>query len=133
MVIEKIAGTEERLYRLVGPLVMNPSILKQNNNYPFPTSDAYMWYIAFGDEENQVKGFVPLEIRGKKAIINNYYIAGEDNKVLNKILQKIMQEYAKAYKLQSVTRIDDVAVFLKNGFTTVRTWKLYVKMEIQNL
>lgn len=132
MFIEKIGGTDDRLYQIVAPLVMDPDVLKQNNNYPFPTSESFVWYIAYDSDENRVKGFVPLEIRGKKAIINNYYIVGENTKVLHKILQKIVRECGKMYKLQSVTRIDDVAVFFKNGFSTVRTWKLYVKMEIQN-
>lgn len=59
MEITKLDGTDERLYPLVGPLVMNPEVLKQNNNYPFRTSESYTWYIA--REEKHVVGFVPLE------------------------------------------------------------------------
>ena len=35
MQILKLQGTDRQLYRLVGPLVMNPKVLKSNNNYPF--------------------------------------------------------------------------------------------------
>lgn len=130
MFIEKIGGTEERLYRLVAPLIMDPVVLRQNNNYPFPTSEAYVWYVARNGTPGEVKGFVPVEIRGNQAIINNYYIANKDKDVLDAILQKIVKD-AVEKKLLSVTQVEDVAVFKKNGFSTVRVWKLYVKMEIQ--
>ena len=75
MEITKLDGTDERLYPLVGPLVMNPKVLKQNNNYPFRTSESYTWYIA--REEKRVVGFVPLEQKKNGYVINNYYIEGK--------------------------------------------------------
>ena len=42
MNIERFSGTDERLYRAVAPLVMNPAVLRQNNNYPFKTSVHFM-------------------------------------------------------------------------------------------
>ena len=42
----RLNGVDARLYPLVGPLVMNPAILRQNNNYPFKTSNRYLWYIG---------------------------------------------------------------------------------------
>ena len=35
MKIMTLQGTDKLLYELVAPLVMNPAILRQNNNYPF--------------------------------------------------------------------------------------------------
>ena len=72
MEIEKLGGTTERLYRLVAPLVMKPCILRENNNYPFKTSMHHIWFIAI--EEERVVGFMPVEIKDKYAVINNYYI-----------------------------------------------------------
>lgn len=63
MRIEKFGGTEARLYQLVAPLVMNPAILRQNNNYPFKTSAHYVWFVAL--EGERILGFVPIEIREK--------------------------------------------------------------------
>lgn len=54
-----IAGTDKLLYELVAPLVMNPAILRQNNNYPFKTSRSHVWYIAF--HETAVVGFMPVK------------------------------------------------------------------------
>ena len=41
-----LKGTDKRMYELVAPLIMNPAIIRQNNNYPFKTTDHYLWYIA---------------------------------------------------------------------------------------
>ena len=46
MQILKLQGTDRQLYRLVGPLVMNPKVLQYNNGYPFKTGEHYVWYIA---------------------------------------------------------------------------------------
>lgn len=37
MNILKLQGLDGRLFDLVAPLVMNPAVLRQNNNYPFKT------------------------------------------------------------------------------------------------
>ena len=38
MNILKLQGLDGRLFDLVAPLVMNPAVLRQNNNYPFKTT-----------------------------------------------------------------------------------------------
>ena len=50
MTIEKLDGTSPRLYTLVAPLVMRRSVLRQNNNYPFWTSRAHTWFVAWEGE-----------------------------------------------------------------------------------
>ena len=39
--IMKLNGTDKQLYKLVAPLVMDPEVLKMNNNYPFKTTDKF--------------------------------------------------------------------------------------------
>ena len=46
MIVEKLPGTDARLYALVAPLVMSVPIIRQNNNYPFKTSRKHLWFIA---------------------------------------------------------------------------------------
>lgn len=46
MNILKLQGLDGRLFDLVAPLVMNPAVLRQNNNYPFKTTRNHVWYIA---------------------------------------------------------------------------------------
>lgn len=42
----RIRDDEPELYRLIAPLVMNPKVLKSNNNYPFKNFSGTVWYVA---------------------------------------------------------------------------------------
>ena len=59
MDIIKLQGTDKKLYELIAPLVLNPAVLRQNNNYPFKTGPKYTWYIAI--EKEQILGFIPIK------------------------------------------------------------------------
>ena len=49
-------------------MVMDPEVIRANNNYPFKTGEEYVWFIAIEDKE--VVGFVPVEQKSrKKAVI----------------------------------------------------------------
>lgn len=60
-VVVKMSGTSPELYNCIAPLVMNPEIIKYNHNYPFKTSESFIWFVAFS--ANQVVGFFPVEVR----------------------------------------------------------------------
>ena len=60
-------------------MVMDPEVIRANNNYPFKTGEEYVWFIAIEDKE--VVGFVPVEQKSrKKAVINNYYVKAEGDR-----------------------------------------------------
>ena len=99
MKIEKFSGTDPQLYKLVAPLVMSPGILRQNNNYPFKTS------------------------------IDNYYISGDNAKLLSQMIDKVVTTFGEDYPIYSVTHTRHVNIFQEKGFSPVKEWKLYVKME----
>lgn len=126
MEITKLDGTDERLYPLVGPLVMNPKVLKQNNNYPFRTSESYTWYIA--REEKRVVGFVPLEQKKNGYVINNYYIEGKVAPVLEALLKQIAEDTAGSLPLYAVALLDDADVFEGQAFVVEKKWTRYVRM-----
>ena len=48
--IMEFEGLDPALYQWVGPLVMNPAVLKQNYNFPFRTTQAFRWYVAIEKE-----------------------------------------------------------------------------------
>ena len=127
MRIEKIAGSEERLCHLVAPLVMNPGVIRQNNNYPFKTSARYIWFVAI--EDDRVWGFIPVEMKDNCYVINNYYVSGDDPALLAALLGEAVCHFPGKCPLQSVTHTRHLSVFEENGFVVIRTWKLYVKME----
>lgn len=44
---------------------MDPDVIRANNNYPFKTSEDFVWYIAIDNRD--VIGFIPVEQKsGKK-------------------------------------------------------------------
>ncbi len=50
--IMKLNGTDKQLYKLVAPLVMDPEVLKMNNNYPFKTTDKFVWFVAVSGKKS---------------------------------------------------------------------------------
>ena len=99
--IIQLQGTDKRLYELVAPLVMNPDILKQNYNYPFRTSEDFVWFVAV--DKKKVIGFIPVEEKKKECIINNYYIEGNNESTLKLLFEKVISETTASKELISVT------------------------------
>lgn len=124
--IEQINGLDQHLYELVASLVMNPEVLRQNRNYPFKTSKNHEWFIA--TDRGKVIGFLPLEVRDKQAIINNYYTKEENQSILSKLIKKAIEFSESKFILVSVTQSQHITTFVKNGFIVDREWKNYVKM-----
>lgn len=127
--IVQLEGTEAQLYTLVAPLAMNPKILKYNNNYPFKTGDSFVWFVAV--EKGCTVGFIPVEVRSKFMIVNNYYVNEADEQRLFPLLLKAVGEYqtVAGKTLQAVVMVRHAAYFESEGFKTVKTWKVYLKME----
>lgn len=124
--IVELKGTEKRLYQLVAPLVMNPEVLKQNYNYPFRTSESFIWFVAVDGKE--VIGFLPLEYKKREVVINNYYIKGNDAEVLKALLEKVIASMDEDKQLSSVTFVEHQKIFQELGFSVEKMWKRYVKM-----
>lgn len=124
--IIELKGTEKRLYQLVAPLAMNPEVLKQNYNYPFRTSESFIWFVAV--EGKEVIGFLPLEYKKREVVINNYYIKENNAEVLKALLEKVITSVEEDKLLSSVTFIEHTNVFKELGFSVEKEWKRYVKM-----
>ena len=120
-------GMDARLYPLVGPLVMEPDILKQNNNYPFKTSGDYVWYIAM--EGKKVAGFMPVRKEGTGLYIDNYYVKGDCEETVRALLQSIVADAGTDGLLTALVHKRHVDTFLRNGFQVTRTLSLYDKMK----
>lgn len=128
----QLKGKDKHLYRLLGPLVMDSEVLRANNNYPFKTSDNFVWFIA--TENRDVVGFVPVEQKSKKnAVINNYYVREEGERreeILAYLLPTVVAAFGpEEWLLNSVTLIQDKETFEKFGFISMdKKWTRYVKM-----
>lgn len=120
-------GTDAGLYPLVGPLVMSPAVLRQNNNYPFKTSNRYRWYIAVSDGE--VVGFIPLRKTGKGCHIDNYYIRGDRAETIDALLGRVVEDAGSGALLTALVHKRHVEAFQRSRFRTARQLSLYDKME----
>ena len=125
--IIQLQGTDKRLYELVAPLVMNPEILKQNYNYPFRTSEDFVWFVAV--DKKKVIGFIPVEEKKKEYVINNYYIESNNEYTLKLLLEKVISETNTSKELTSVTFMEHSSLFKDLGFSEEKIWTRYVKMK----
>lgn len=125
--IIQLQGTDKRLYELVAPLVMNPEILKQNYNYPFRTSEDFVWFVAV--DKKKVIGFIPVEEKKKEYVINNYYIESNNEDTLKLLLEKVISETNTSKELTSVTFMEHSSLFKDLGFSEEKIWIRYVKMK----
>ena len=124
--IMKLNGTDKQLYKLVAPLVMDPEVLKMNNNYPFKTTVKFVWFVAVSGKK--VVGFIPIEQRGNVAIINNYYIDKDQEEAFSFLLIDVVSAFAGEKSLAAVVQTEHQETFEKQGFTVEKVWKRYVKM-----
>ena len=125
--IIQLQGTDKRLYELVAPLVMNPEIVKQNYNYPFLTSEGFVWFVAV--YKKKVIGFIPVEEKKKEYVINNYYIESNNEDTLKLLLEKVISETNTSKELTSVTFMEHSSLFKDLGFSEEKIWTRYVKMK----
>lgn len=122
----KLNGLDKRLYQLLAPLVMNPEVLKANNNYPFKTSHDFTWFVLLRGKK--VKGFLPVEERNDKFVINNYYVEDNRSKSLSLLLSDTLETLGEQNKFCAVVFLQDQAIFEEYGFVVDKEWKLYLKM-----
>lgn len=122
MEILQLDGLEPQLFNLIGPLAMNPKVLKANNNYPFKTTERFHWYIAI--EDNSVAAFVPVEEKNGGCIINNYYIHNNNLEILKDLLEAISPKN----NLYAIVQTKHEPIFSNCGFQIEHRWTNYIKM-----
>lgn len=126
MEIVKVNGEDSQLYGLVAHLVMNKDVLASNNNYPFKTSQEYVWFVAC--DNGSTLGFVPVQLKNHKATINNYYVADDDPGVFTALLKELVTWLGKDHAIIAVTQTQHIRIFRQCGFSTMLEWEKYVKM-----
>ena len=115
-----------RLFELVAPLVMNPAVLRQNNNYPFKTTRKYVWYVA--EDGGRVLGFMPVKMAETNYRVDNYYISGDDSSVMERLLDGVIRDFSFGLPLVAIVHERHVEGFSRKNFISCVEWKRYVKM-----
>ena len=126
MNILKLGGLDCRLFELVAPLVMNPAVLRQNNNYPFKTTRKYVWYVA--EDGGRVLGFMPVKMAETNYRVDNYYISGDDSSVMERLLDGVIRDFSFGLPLVAIVHERHVEGFSRKNFISCVKWKRYVKM-----
>ncbi len=78
-----------------------------------------------------VFGFVPVEITdGGVAKINNYYVSGDDPRLLSRFLREIIQYYHRDYTIRSADAAPPRRGVPHRGLRpTKKEWTQYVTMQ----
>lgn len=126
--ILQLPGTEAELYRLVAPLVMNPVVLRKNLNFPFRTSEKFIWWVAVDKDTEAVLGFVPVENKRMELVINNYYVADRESDLLHLLIDTVVAGVGEEKNLSAVSFIQDMELFASFGFKEEKRWTNYAKM-----
>lgn len=124
--ILQLKGTEAKLYKLVAPLVMDPKVLRMNYNFPFRTSEKFVWFVALNG--NKVLGFVPVEQKRIECVINNYYTENKDKEVLRLLLENVLDAMKQQLLISAISFLEDAEMFAQLGFKEEKRWTRYVKM-----
>jgi hypothetical protein len=132
MKTEILQGTEKRLYEIVGPIVMNPAVLRQNGYAAFKTSEKHTYFLALDDNDTCI-GFIPVQAKKSNGEINNYYIQNRDTDVM-KTLLKLAEKHAKKEKLETLSIIaqsQDYALLEKLKYPIERAFVKYTRFTKQ--
>ncbi len=124
MKILRLNGTDKKLYALVAPLVMNPAVIRQNNNYPYKTSAKFIWHLMA--EKEKVAGFIPLKPTTNGYCIDNYYYKLDTPEVFEQLLDDVLE--AGYDELTATAHKRDVDAFTKRGFTVLSQLSKYTKL-----
>lgn len=116
MNVISLNGTDPRLYALVARLVMDPDVLRQNNNYPFKTTPQHTWHLCI--DNGEVAGFMPAKATAGGLSLDNYYLRDDSPQTLDHLLRHILAVATVPVTALAHKRHTDR--FAEHGFT-VRT------------
>lgn len=123
--IEKVWGTDHRLYELIGPFVMNPEVIRLNGGYPFKNTEDHLWYISIRGK-NMVTGFLSVEQGSSTKICNDF--TWQDYDLLERLIREALSDIDKGTKVSFVADAGDIPVLEKLGFTVELEGVKYFKM-----
>jgi hypothetical protein len=132
MIMEILQGTEKRLYDLVAPLVLNPSVIRQNGGFAFKTTPKHTWIVSVAEDGNCV-GFLPIQIKNNICKVNNYYIKNRNEDVFSSLLKKAL-EYAKKQKFEAldiIAQTEDYPTIQRHGLSPETKFVNYTRFRKQ--
>ena len=126
MKVISLHGTDDRLYQLVARLVMDPDVLRQNNNYPFKTTSEYVWHLCVGDDGGVV-GFLPVKATDRGFYIDNYYVGSDEQAVLDLLIGHVLLQTTRPVTILAHKRHSQT--LKEHGFITSTVFAQYNRMQ----
>lgn len=123
--IEKIWGTDCRLYELVGPFVMNPEVIRLNGGYPFKNTEDHLWYVSIKGK-NMVTGFLSVVETSSTKLCNDFTWQNYD--LLEWLITEALSDLEKGTKVSFMAEDNDIPVLEKLGFSIEIKGVRYSKM-----
>ncbi|GAB6119903.1 phospholipase D-like domain-containing protein [Dysgonomonas termitidis] len=120
--IEKVWGTDNRLYELIAPFVMNPEVIRLNGGYPFKNTEDHLWYISVKGK-NMVTGFI--------SIVNDHLcndFTWQDKDLLRILIERALMDVEKGTPVTFVADNSDRPLLEEMGFSVEKQWTKYFKM-----
>ncbi|MBF0647941.1 hypothetical protein IR083_03810 [Dysgonomonas sp. GY75] len=120
--IEKVWGTDGRLYELIAPFVMNPEVIRLNGGYPFKNTEDHLWYISVKGK-NMVTGFI--------SIVNDHLcndFTWQDKDLLRILIERALMDVEKGTPVTFVADNSDRPLLEEMGFSVEKEWTKYFKM-----
>lgn len=120
--IEKVWGTDNRLYELIAPFVMNPEVIRLNGGYPFKNTEDHLWYISVKGK-NMVIGFI--------SIVNDHLcndFTWQDKDLLRLLIERALMDVEKGTPVTFVADNSDRPLLEEMGFSVEKEWTKYFKM-----
>lgn len=120
--IEKVWGTDGRLYELIAPFVMNPEVIRLNGGYPFKNTEDHLWYISVRGK-NMVTGFISLV---NDRLCNDF--TWQDKDLLRILIERALMDVEKGTPVTFVADNSDRPLLEEMGFSVEKEWTKYFKM-----
>jgi len=120
--IEKVWGTDGRLYELIAPFVMNPEVIRLNGGYPFKNTEDHLWYISVRGK-NMVTGFISLV---NDHLCNDF--TWQDKDLLRILIERALMDVEKGTLVTFVADNSDRPLLEEMGFSVEKQWTKYFKM-----
>lgn len=120
--IERVWGTDKRLYELIGPFVMDPTVIKMNGGYPFKNTEDHVWYIAIRGK-NLVMGFISIV---DNKLCNDF--TWQDYDLLKRLINQAILGFKTGTVISFMAEHSDIPTLEKLGFVIEREGVKYSKM-----
>ena len=122
MKIEKLNGTDKRLYQLIAPFAMNRAVIRQNGGIPITTSEKHIWYVALNREK--VIGFLALI---GETIKNDYF---QNIDIFEQLLRNLISDHPNL-TFKYVASNAEVNTMQTMGFIIEKTITKYSYMKYE--